>query len=112
MHRQLRFLRLLLLCLALSACSRAIQVGSGEPAQQYRLSVENATGVTMVVSYNDTRGDAILGNVAAGRTEYFLIVRPASTTVTVRGQAASGTRTAGPYTVTLREGTAQTVRLQ
>lgn len=112
MPRQLRALRLLLLCLAFAGCSRAIQVGSDQPSQQYRLTVENLTGVTMVVSYNDTRGDAILGNVGAGRTEYFVIVRPASATIAVRGQAASGTRVAGPYTVTLREGTPQVVRLQ
>ena len=105
-------LRLLLLCAVLAGCSRAVQVGSGDASQQYRLSVENTTTVAMVVSYNDTRGDAVLGSVSPGRTEHFLIVRPASQTVTVRARAAGGGREAGPYTVMLRTGAPQQVRLQ
>ena len=66
----------------------------------------------MVVSYNDGRGDALLGNVAAGRTEYFVISRPSRVEVSVQGRAASGTRTSGPYTITLTTGTPTTVQLR
>ena len=107
-----RLVALLLLCVTLGACARAIQVGSGDPAQQYRLTVENLTAVTMVVSYNDGRGDALLGNVAAGRTEYFVISRPSSTSISVQGRAASGTRTSGPYTVALTSGSPSLVQLR
>jgi hypothetical protein len=112
LHRALRRTSLVLLCLTLGACARTIEVGSGDQARQYRLTVENLTGITMVVSYNDGRGDALLGNVAAGRTEYFVISRPSSETVTVRGQAASGTRSSGPYTITLTSGAPTTVQLR
>jgi uncharacterized lipoprotein YajG len=106
----LRRTLIVLALVALSGCARAMSVES--PAETFSISVQNQTGVTMVVSYNDGRGDAILGTVSAGGTERFIIAAPAVQTVTVRGVAASGTRTAGPYSVTLVAGTPQTVRLQ
>ena len=53
-----------------------------------------------------------LGTVEAGGTERFIIAAPATQTVTVRGAAITGSRTAGPYTVTLVAGTTQQVRLR
>jgi hypothetical protein len=107
----LRFL-LLLVVITLTGCSRGMSVGSPAPAETFSISVQNQTGVTMVVSYNDGRGDAILGTVDAGGTERFIIAAPAVQTITVRGAATSGSRSSGPHSVTLVAGTTQTVRLR
>jgi len=101
-----------LIALTTAACARGIEVGSPAPSQTYAVSIINKTDVALIVSYNDGRGDAILGNVAAGATERFIIAAPASTTVTIRGASPSGTRTAGPVSVTLVAGTTQSVRLR
>ncbi|HEX6307311.1 MAG TPA: hypothetical protein VFZ69_03925 [Longimicrobiales bacterium] len=108
---RLRPLLLLLAVLSLSGC-RTMSVGSPAPSETYSISVHNETGVAMIVSYNDGRGDALLGNVRPGATERFVIAAPASHTITVQATAASGGRTAGPYSVTLVAGSTQTVRLR
>lgn len=108
----LRRFFLLLSIVAISGCARGLEVGSATPAETFSISVQNMTGVTMVVSYDDGRGDAILGTVNASATERFVIAAPATQTVTVRGEAVTGSRRAGPYTVTLIAGTPQTVRLR
>lgn len=108
----LRRLFLFLSIISLAGCARGMDVGSATPAETFSISVQNMTGVTMVVSYDDGRGDAILGTVAASATERFIIAAPATQTVTVRGEAATGSRRSGPYTVTLAAGTPQTVRLR
>ena len=103
---------LLLTLLALTGCARGMSVGSSTPADTFSINVQNMTGLTMVVTYDDGRGDAMLGTVNAGATERFIIAAPATQTVSVRGEAVSGSRRSGPYTVTLVAGTAQTVRLR
>ncbi|HEX6135295.1 MAG TPA: hypothetical protein VFZ24_15100 [Longimicrobiales bacterium] len=108
---RLRPFLLLLAVLSLFGC-RAMSVGSPAPSETYSISVLNETGIAMIVTYDDGRGDAILGNVRAGSTERFVIAAPASRTITVRGSAASGDRSSGPYTVTLVAGSTQTVRLR
>jgi hypothetical protein len=100
---RIRFLTLAAVLLA-SGCARGINVGSPEPTTTYSITVQNQTGVAMVVSYNDGRGDAILGNVAAGASERFIIAGSASSTISVRGVATTGNRTSGPYSVTLLAG--------
>lgn len=106
-----RFL-LAVLLFAISGCSRGIEVGSASPAETYSISVRNLTGVTMVVSYDDGRGNAILGTVASDATERFIIAAPATASVQVSGAAASGSRRSGPYTVQLVAGSTQTVTLR
>lgn len=98
--------------LLISGCARGMSVGSSTPAETFSINVQNTTGVTMVVTYDDGRGDAILGTVATGATERFIIAAPAAPTITVRGAATSGSRRAGPYTVTLHAGSPQTVVLR
>jgi uncharacterized lipoprotein YajG len=107
-----RRVALLLTLFALAGCSRGMNVGSPSPAETFSISVQNMTGVTMVVSYDDGRGDAILGAVNASSTERFIIAAPATQTISVRAEAVAGTRRSGPYTVTLVAGTPQTVRLR
>ena len=103
---------LLILAAVAAGCSRAIAVQSGDPTRSFSVEVTNETGVSMVVSYNDGRGDAILGTVASGRTERYIIASPANTSVAIRGAATSGTRSAGPYTVSLTSGSTARVTLR
>ena len=107
-----RFLLLLPVILTLSGCARGMEVGSSTPAETFSINVQNMSGVTMVVSYDDGRGSAILGTVSAGATERFIIAAPATQTITVIAEAVSGTRRSGPHTVHLVAGAPQTVRLR
>lgn len=107
-----RRLLTLLLLLTVGGCARGISVESASPSESYSITVENLTGITMVVTYNDGRGDATLGTVAAGATERFIIAAPASSSISVQGTAVSGARRAGPYSVNLARGATHTVRLR
>jgi hypothetical protein len=104
-----RFLPLLAAA-ALFAC-RTVSVAS-DPRPTYSVDVHNETTVALIVSYNDGRGDAVLGTVPANRTERFIIASPQATTVTIRGTNEARSRTVGPYTVQLVAGTPQPVRLR
>lgn len=96
--------------LAVAGCARGMHVGS-EPTPVASITVENGLGEPMIVSYSDSRGEALLGTVPAGRSERFVIAtREAS--VTVRARNAAGSRTAGPYTVQLTPGASTPVRLR
>jgi hypothetical protein len=100
-----------LVAVACLATCRPVAVTS-DPRPTYSIDVHNETSVSMIVSYNDGRGDAVLGTVPANRTERFIIASPRATTVTIRATSESRTRTAGPYTVQLAAGTPQSVRLR
>jgi hypothetical protein len=106
----LRPLLPLLAAAALFAC-RSVAVAS-DPRPTYSVNVHNETSVDLIVSYNDGRGDAVLGTVPANRTERFIIAAPQGTTITVRGTNEARTRTAGPIEVRLVAGTPQQVRLR
>jgi uncharacterized lipoprotein YajG len=108
---RLRFITLAA-ALLVGGCARGINVGSTPPTATYSITVENQTGVAMVVTYNDGRSDAILGSVAAGASERFIIAGSTATSISVRGAAASGNRTSGPYDVTLAAGSPRTVILR
>lgn len=107
-----RTLFLLSSLILLSGCTRGISVGSASPEETYSINVQNLTGVTMVVSYDDGRGDAVLGTVNSGATERFIIAAPATRTISVRGDAVTGARRSGPHSVSLIAGTPQVVRLR
>jgi hypothetical protein len=102
---------LLLLLVSATGCARAISVGS-DAGPLYRITVHNELAEAMIVSYNDGRGDAILGTVPARGTEHFAVGRPAQPTITVSARNTSGTRSVGPFTVQLAADAAQTVRLR
>jgi hypothetical protein len=101
---------LAVITLASAGCARAVAVGS-EPRPVYRIEVSNSLAEPMIVSYNDGRGDALLGTVAAGRTEQFVIATRTET-ITVHARNAAGTRTAGPFTVQLSTTSPQPVRIR
>jgi hypothetical protein len=92
-------------------CARAMSVGS-EAGPLYRITVENELAEAMIVSYNDGRGDAILGTVAARGQEHFAIGRPATTTIAVRARNTAGTRSLGPFSIELDASTARIVTLR
>jgi hypothetical protein len=95
--------------LALTGCARAMSV-TADPRPVHRITVQNEFAEAMIVSYDDGRGDALLGMVPAGQTEHFVIASQAGS-VTVSARNAAGSRTAGPYTVHLAPDTPQIVRL-
>jgi hypothetical protein len=66
----------------------------------------------MIVSYGDEQGQALLGTVQPGRTEYFVIAGSSSTAVTITARNAAGTVNAGPYPITLVAGERATIRLR
>jgi hypothetical protein len=87
-----------------------MHVGS-EPTPVASITVENGLGEPMIVSYSDSRGEALLGTVPAGGAERFVIASR-EPSITVRARNASGNRTAGPYTVQLTPGANTPVRLR
>jgi hypothetical protein len=97
--------------LTLSACARAMQVGS-EPTPVYRIVVTNQTSETLIVGYNDGRGESIFGAVPANSSDTFVVARPADLAITVTARNAAGTRTIGPLSVQLRAGESVPVHLR
>jgi hypothetical protein len=85
---------------------------ASDPRPTYSIEVTNESGTAMIVSYNDGRGDAILGTVTAGGTERFIIASPQSPAVTVTATNEARTHTLGPYSVRLVAGVPQPVRLK
>jgi hypothetical protein len=103
---------LLLACLAFaSGCSRTMMVGS-EAAPLYRITVQNDLVEAMIVSYNDGRGDALLGTVGPRSVDHFTIGRPASLSITVYARNVAGNRNLGPFAIELTPDSARLVRLQ
>jgi hypothetical protein len=94
-----------------SACSRAVAVGT-TPAATYAVSVTNAAGADLAVSYDDGSGPRALGLVPAGRTERFVIASPRRTTVTIAGSTPDGSRTATPVEAQLQIGSTVSITLR
>jgi hypothetical protein len=110
--RYIRAMVLLLACLAFTAgCSRAMTVGS-EAGPLYRITVQNDLDEAMIVSYNDGRGDALLGTVGPRSVDHFTIGRPANLSITVSARNVAGSRTRGPIAIELTPDSARLVRLQ
>jgi hypothetical protein len=111
-RRAARAAAMLLACLALAAgCTRAVTVGS-DAGPLYRVTVQNDLDEAMIVSYNDGRGDALLGTVTARSSDHFTIGRPARLSITVIARNVAGTRQLGPIAVELTTATATIVRLR
>lgn len=96
---------MLLVLFAVPGCARAIDVGSADARTTFSVEVRNETGIAMIVRYNDGRADALLGSVAAGASERFIIASPAITTISITGTAETGDRRSGPHSVVLGAGT-------
>ncbi len=92
-----------------AACSRAVAVES-QPGIAYTVVVQNDAGQPLVVSYEDSRGSALLGTVDAGATQRFVISSPSSASVTIVGRPKDGGTTFQKQ-VTLSRTQATSVRL-
>jgi hypothetical protein len=111
-RRAARAATLLLACLALVAgCTRAVTVGS-DAGPLYRVTVQNDLDEAMIVSYNDGRGDALLGTVTARASDHFTIGRPARLSIAINARNIAGTRNVGPIAIELTAATATIVRLR
>jgi hypothetical protein len=100
-----------LLALLLAACTRPIEVTS-EPRAVFAILVHNEFAEPMIVSYDDSRGDALLGTVPANSSQRFEIGNPARNRITLQARNAAGSRRSGPHTVDLVAHTVPTVRLR
>lgn len=107
----LRLLALLVLASTSGACARAIDI-STDPASVSAIEVTNQTGTTMIVEYQAGAARATLGAVIHGGTERFIITVPAGTAISVSARNDAGTRTAGPFHVTLRAGETERITLR
>jgi hypothetical protein len=106
-----RFAASLLLIVLASGCARALDIGT-DAATTAAIEVLNETGTTMIVEYSAGAARATLGAVAPRATERFIITMPAGTTIAVSARNEAGTRTAGPYSVTLVAGATQSITLR
>ena len=110
MHRRFAYLVAFVAIFA-AGCSRSVSIGSSAPGTSYSVSVNNTTATVMDVSFNDGK-DHFLGSVPAGKTERFVIAGPARQVVGISGRAQTGSRTSGPYQVSLVVGTSVSVTLR
>jgi hypothetical protein len=101
----------LLSLLMAAGCARAIEI-STDPAAASAIEVTNQTGTTMIVEYQAGAARATLGAVTPGGTERFIITLPSGTAISVTARNDAGTRTSGPYSVTLHAGETQRITLR
>jgi hypothetical protein len=99
MHAR-RAAALILLAVAATGCARAMSVGT-EPSPTYRLDIVNETAEAMLISYDDGRGTRLLGSVPPGRSDSFILAAQTERTIRVTARNVQGTRTLGPWEVTL-----------
>lgn len=97
--------------IAAAGCARGVAV-TPPPTPVYAVSVRNATGVEIIVSYTDGTATRALGTVLPGSTERFVIAAPASTTVDIQGRTAGGGPDYGPFRVSLVAGTTVPVTIR
>lgn len=93
------------------ACARPVSIGTGA-GPVFRVQVENSLAEDMIVSYNDGTGSALLGTVRANSSQRFDITAPANRTVSITAANANRTRSIGPYSVRLQDGSTPTVVLR
>ncbi len=107
--RRLHLPLVLLLGIAASACTRGVTLNP-EPETTYAVNVTNDLGEAMIVSFDDGSGTRLLGTVAAGNTERFVVAGSANQTVSITARNESDSRTVR-RTVTLVPGGTVDVRL-
>ncbi len=107
--RRLQLPLLLVLGVAVSACTRGVTLNP-EPETIYAVNVTNDLAEPMIVSFDDGSGTRLLGTVAAGGTERFVLAGAASQTVSIIARNEADTRTVR-RSVTLVPGETVAVRL-
>jgi hypothetical protein len=106
------FLSTLLLLVTLSAaCASTRSVSVGSEAATYSIEVLNSTGRSADVYWSTGGNPKLLGSVAPGRRERFIIAGATSSNVSVTATDTSG-RTLGPYAVELQAGVTKSLTLR
>lgn len=80
----------LLLAAAVVAC-RPVSIET-EPGPAYMVDVRNRLPEAMIVQFEDGRGARMLGTVAAGATERFVIAAPDRAQITIVARNQTGSR--------------------
>jgi hypothetical protein len=110
MRRDIRLLPLaILLLVTASACARPVDFDV-DPQQTQALNVINDMPHPMMVWFDDGTGERLLGTVAAGSRDRFIIAGATATTVSVVARDQGGTHTVR-RTVSLVPGGTVDVRL-
>jgi hypothetical protein len=110
MHRFSRVALIALVAILAAGC-RTVALQS-DPRSVAAVEIVNDVGAPMLVYYDAGAGDALLGAVQVRGSERFIVTAPAGAVIRVTARSEDGTRTAGPYTVTLEAGATQRVTLR
>jgi hypothetical protein len=110
MTKQLLYVVAVTLSLAGCASMRGVDLGRGD-TMTFPVEVTNRRGSAITVSYDAGSSDGLLGTVAAGRTERFIIPMDAPGSVTISATTSSGT-SVGTRTVMLQTGSTGRVTFQ
>ena len=107
-----RFLALLLLLVCTTAgCASSRGVSVGSDTGQYALDVTNTTGTAVDVYWSTGSEPKMLGNVAPGRKEHFIVAGAKSSTVSITAVSAGG-KSMGPFPVVLEAGSTKSVTIR
>lgn len=106
-----RFFTAAIVVLATTGCASMRSASVGTDPGNYSIDATNQMGHSMTVFWSEGGDERMLGSVAAGRTERF-IVTSSTPNVTILARDANRTHTAGPWQVTLVAGSPQRVTIR
>jgi hypothetical protein len=95
-----------------AGCASMRSASVGTDAANYSIDATNQMGHSMTVFWSDGGEEKMLGSVAAGRTERFIIAAPRTTSISVMARDANRTHMAGPWQVTLVANSPQRVTIR
>jgi hypothetical protein len=101
-----------LLLVAATGCAstRGVSVGT-DTSGTYAIDVTNSSGSSVDVYWTSGGDPKMLGTVAAGRKEHFIIAGATSNLINVTA-TSSGGRSLGPYPVVLEAGVTKPVTIR
>ncbi len=102
---------LLLLIIAIAGCASTRGVSVGSDTANYAIDVTNSTGSAVDVYWSAGGDPKMLGNVAPGRKEHFIVAGAKTTSISVTATNAAG-RSLGPYAVVLEAGVSKAVTIR
>jgi hypothetical protein len=111
---RIKLTRLFLLAamgLLAAGCARPVSIQS-DTRSVAAIEVRNELALSMLVYYQSGAEPRLLGAIAPRGTERFIVTAPSGSTVQVTARSQDGTRTVGPYSVTLQAGSTQPVVLR
>lgn len=111
-NRILTAVTAMLVLILTAGCASMRSASVGTDTTNYSIEATNQMGHAMTVFWSDGGEEKMLGSVAAGRTERFIIAAPRSTSISVLARDANRTHMAGPWQVTLTAGSSQRVTVR